>query len=48
MYVGEEQFPEDVGVGNFRTHSYSKSLGTAMKNRVNGGNGYAFAKVPQG
>ena len=40
MFVGEEQFA-DVAVGDVRTHSHSKSLGT-VKNRVNGGNGCAF------
>jgi hypothetical protein len=46
LYVGEEQFA-DVAVGDVRILSHSKSLGTVIKNRVNGGNGCAFAKVPQ-
>lgn len=46
LYFGEEQFA-DVAVDDVRIHSHSKSLGTIIKNRVNGGNGCAFAKVPQ-
>jgi hypothetical protein len=46
LHAGEEQFA-DVAVGDVRIHSHSKSLGTVIKNRFNGGNGCAFAKVPR-
>lgn len=47
MYVGEEQFAEDVAVGDVRAHSHSKSLVTVIKTGLWVAMAVLFRRVPQ-